>query len=219
VSNSLCHDDAAYVIGALLPGERRTYEAHLADCASCQHSVRELAGLPGLMTKVRPEDFDRPDEPLPATMLATLLGVVRTRRIRQRWISVAVAAASAFLAAFGAVAITGPVSHTDPLTGSVAMSQLVDSPLHARVRLTARPWGTQVDVLCRYDFSPRYRGAPTTYVLVVTDAAGKTREIGTWRVARQGVSTIVDSVDWDRSDIRQVEIRTLDGSTILRLRA
>ena len=34
--------DAAYVLGALSPSDRRTYERHLAECAACRaaHSAR-----------------------------------------------------------------------------------------------------------------------------------------------------------------------------------
>ena len=44
--------DAAYVLGALSPAERREFEDHLKDCAACSNAVGELAGLPGLMSKV-----------------------------------------------------------------------------------------------------------------------------------------------------------------------
>ena len=48
--------DAAYVLGALSPAERREYEEHLADCSACQSAVSELAGMPGLLAQVPPED-------------------------------------------------------------------------------------------------------------------------------------------------------------------
>ena len=48
--------DAAYVLGALSPAERREYEEHLAGCPACQAAVSELAGLPGLLAQVPPED-------------------------------------------------------------------------------------------------------------------------------------------------------------------
>jgi len=53
VSSPLCRDDAAYLLGALSPSDRREFETHLAGCASCQRSVQQLAGLPGLLGKVR----------------------------------------------------------------------------------------------------------------------------------------------------------------------
>ena len=41
--------DAAYVLGALSPAERREFEEHLASCPPCQAAVSELAAMPGLL--------------------------------------------------------------------------------------------------------------------------------------------------------------------------
>ena len=48
--------DAAYVLGALSPAERREFEEHLATCPHCQAAVSELAGIPGLLAQVSPAD-------------------------------------------------------------------------------------------------------------------------------------------------------------------
>ncbi|OLT53196.1 zf-HC2 domain-containing protein [Cellulosimicrobium sp. CUA-896] len=50
------HDwDAAYVLGALGPQERRDFERHLATCAACRESVAALAGMPGILGMLTPE--------------------------------------------------------------------------------------------------------------------------------------------------------------------
>ncbi|PJJ65662.1 anti-sigma factor family protein [Compostimonas suwonensis] len=41
--------DAAYVLGALSPDDRRAFERHLATCPACSAAVAELAGMPGLL--------------------------------------------------------------------------------------------------------------------------------------------------------------------------
>jgi len=46
------HDSGPYVLGALSPTERETYERHLAECATCRTEVAELAALPGLMGRL-----------------------------------------------------------------------------------------------------------------------------------------------------------------------
>lgn len=46
--------DAAYVLGALGPTDRRAYERHLAECAACRAAVAELAGMPGLLSTLTP---------------------------------------------------------------------------------------------------------------------------------------------------------------------
>lgn len=50
--------DAAYVLGALAPAERRTYEEHLTTCDTCRAAVAELAGIPGLLRQVPVQDVD-----------------------------------------------------------------------------------------------------------------------------------------------------------------
>ncbi len=45
----------AYVLGALVPAERDTFEKHLATCAICREEVAELAVLPGLLGRI---DFE-----------------------------------------------------------------------------------------------------------------------------------------------------------------
>ena len=67
--------DAAYVLGALAPADRRRFEHHLDDCAHCRESVAELAGVPGMLALV-PRDTalamldDEPEtDPAPADLL------------------------------------------------------------------------------------------------------------------------------------------------------
>lgn len=53
----LAHWDGAYVLGALSPTERLEFEEHLTRCDDCSRSVRELAGVPGLLAQVGPDDL------------------------------------------------------------------------------------------------------------------------------------------------------------------
>lgn len=50
--------DAAYVLGALSPDERREYEAHIAECEECAAAVAGLAGMPGLLAAVDLDSVD-----------------------------------------------------------------------------------------------------------------------------------------------------------------
>jgi anti-sigma factor RsiW len=57
------HDEArialgALVLGALTPGEREVVEAHVAACPECTAELAELATLPGLLARLRPEEAD-----------------------------------------------------------------------------------------------------------------------------------------------------------------
>jgi hypothetical protein len=217
MTGSPCHDDAAYLLGALSPADRQAFETHLVDCSACQRSVRELAGVPGLMSKVQPEDFSSPQLPPPPTLLATLTREVRRERTRRRWFVGAIAAAAAVTVLAIGFGVHEVMSSGPTQTASVAMSPVTDTPVNARVQLNDKPWGTEIDLLCTYKASRAYPLAPTTYALVVTDRAGASRQLATWKVVPNGVSKVTGSIGWSRADIARVEIRTLDGSPILRL--
>ena len=70
--------DAAYVLGALSPADRRAFEIHLKGCAACAGSVGELAGLPGLMSRVSLDQLTAEAEPLPETLLPSLASSSRS---------------------------------------------------------------------------------------------------------------------------------------------
>src|SRR4051812_36705433 len=95
--------DAAYVLGALAPAERLEFEGHLALCTRCRASVAEIAGLPGLLAQVGPEDAarltempDHHDGP-PATVMPEVLATVRRERGRLTRTMLGLAAALALL--------------------------------------------------------------------------------------------------------------------------
>ena len=71
--------DAAYVLGALSPVERREFEDHLKVCAACASSVGELAGLPGLMSTVSIEGLAAEVEAQPQTQLPAVARGVATQ--------------------------------------------------------------------------------------------------------------------------------------------
>jgi hypothetical protein len=48
--------DAAYVFGMLTSDERRAFERHLAECPTCTTAVAELAGLPGILAALSPDE-------------------------------------------------------------------------------------------------------------------------------------------------------------------
>jgi anti-sigma factor RsiW len=54
------HDDGAYVLGALSPGERARFEHHLAGCAACRNAVAEVAVLPALLGRLTLDDLRLP---------------------------------------------------------------------------------------------------------------------------------------------------------------
>jgi hypothetical protein len=222
------HDrDGAYVLGALSPAERLEFEQHLTDCADCARSVRELAGLPGLLARLDPAVLDEParDDPLPETVLPALLHAVR--RARRRRVLVAAGAAAAALTAVVVIPLTltgsdaGRTPSTAPPVGGVvrAMAPVGGAPVRATVVLTSVAWGTRLDLACTYgEAGERYHLPPSvTYGLFVRTRDGRTEQVGTWRSLEGRTMEVTAATAAPRQDIASVEVRTAKGRPVLEL--
>ncbi|WP_206790419.1 zf-HC2 domain-containing protein [Amycolatopsis sp. MtRt-6] len=108
--------DAAYVLGALSPGERREYEQHLVCCGTCAAAVASFAGMPGILSVVpRETTVELLGPVVPRGSL--LPGLVRAVRASRRRGRARVAAALAGAALAGAVAgsrLFAPGCSSDP---------------------------------------------------------------------------------------------------------
>jgi hypothetical protein len=219
--------DAAYVLGALSPSDRRAFEQHLKGCAACASSVGELAGLPGLMSKVPVDQLTAVAEPPPETLLPSLARAVRRERGRRRTAVGAVAAAAAALIGVGGVAVTGTIapartsaaapSSTPARSSMMGLSAVLPSPVTARARLVDMAWGTRIDLTCNYDAKGRFAAGGFPYALVVIDREGRVQQVATWKALPGRELTVVGSSSLVRPEIAAVEIRTLSGVSILRL--
>ena len=237
MSCALAHQDASYVLGALSPAERSEYQSHLADCEECTRSVRMLAGLPGLLARVSADvlDVQRPDEPVPGTLLPALVDEVHRRERRRTWLVSGLAAAAAVAVIAGSVglgrALTGdgsvtPASDVPSATQSPSETYAAAHPMYAvrplpvsaEVRLTSVSWGTRLDLTCTYDPPGKGEHARTwRYALVVETRDGDVEQVATW-VARPGRTfEITGATASKKSDIALVEVQTPDGETLLRL--
>ena len=222
------HDDGAYVLGALSPAFRRAFEEHLSGCDACQRSVRELAGLPGLLARVDAGVLESPvtDEAVPAGVLPALLRDVRQERRRRTWLTAGTAAAAAVVVATGTFALAGlgdsgggpsagPPAASSPATGQAMRP--VGNPIGVRATLDLAPvaWGTRLELVCSYQ-GEAY-AAPETYALVVHTRDGRSERVATWkslpgRTMRRAAATAPS-----RSDITSVEMLTADGDPVLEL--
>lgn len=209
-SDEFHHDDAAYVLGALSPEERRRYEEHLATCPRCRAEVRALTGLPGLLSRVPLEEVAaEPVEP-PPELLTGLLQAAWRRRRRTRWLAVsggAVAAALvlvlSLLLAFGPRQVTAPAQQ---------MAAVRPAPVTATVALTRQPWGTDVRLRCRYTGPADYGGG---YTLVVVSKSGRTEQISAWAAVPDTTAVLTGTTSASPDDIRAVQVRTTAGTTVL----
>jgi hypothetical protein len=207
--------DAAYVLGALSPADRRAYEEHLAECEDCRRAVAELAPTAGLLSRVpaeRARTMDAAPPSPPDGLRDGLLRRARQRRARRRVWTLAAAAALAL----GGVAVPVSIALTAPPASTHALADLADVPLEASVRLTDVAWGTRIDLVCRY--SGDVLDAPENgwpYALAVVDADGATTTLSTWRAAPGSTTTLSAGTDLSVADIGAVEIRTIDGADVL----
>jgi hypothetical protein len=218
--------DGAYVLGSLSPTERREFEAHLDGCEPCSRSVRDLAGLPGLLGRIGPEVIDEPQpEPMPETLMPRLSRAVRRERQRRTWLTAGIAAAAAVVVTTGGVLAVDRPSNTptaDPSNPSIVrsssepMTQVSRDPMTASVALTPVPWGTQLQLTCSY---PRgtvdYEGG--AYALVVHTTDGRSERVATWNgLPGRSMSVSGATAAWTQN-IASVEVTKLDGSPVAEL--
>src|SRR5262249_53998586 len=143
--------DAAYLLGALSAKDRRGYEEHLHTCADCSAAVASLAGVPGMLAALPAERALATVTAEPPNLLPGLVRSVQRDRRRQRIRYGALAGAIAVAAAVIGAIIVIPLTHDDPKGDYVVLSQTVSSKLSADARLVPEPWGTTIEISCRYD--------------------------------------------------------------------
>ena len=217
------HDDAAYVLGALSSTERAAYQEHLATCAECTQAVRRLSGLPGLLSRVSLDVLEAPApaEPVPDTLLPALVAQARRRQRRRSWSIAAAAAAAAIVLTGGAVALGGYLAQDQaapPAAVQQPMTRVADIPVTAEVGLTSVDWGTRLDLTCTYAEPTSGDGQEWPYALVVRTRAGGSERVASW-VAKPGKTfRLSGATASPAQDIASVEIQSLDGRTLLRLR-
>lgn len=238
MDDELAHSDAAYVLGALAPGDRAAFEAHLRVCGSCRQRVHQLAGLPGLLATV--PGAGRPglrgvvpgagatglrgmvpgagaEPPVPETQLPSLLrrmSVRRRRASRLTWALLATTAA-AVIALAGILVVPAVTGGHAPAPPSVAMTALPGVRLAATAQLLDGPTGTSIHVRCHAEPGSPYPHA--IYRLVATDRQGMAHQIAAWRSTGERAAVVDASTDLRLADIRALDVTSTTGQTVLRL--
>lgn len=231
------HLDGSYVLGALAPTERQEFERHLEGCAECSAAVRQLAGLPGLLSRIDAEVLTSPavEEAPPDTLLPALVREVRRSQRRRTYLLAGAAAAATVTVAVGSLALAGDFSNdgapvADPRPGVSAsrtpgpaqgeeMVAVGHVPVRASVAYESVPWGTRLSLTCTYaaDGDPYHGTARASYALVVRTRDGRAEQVATWR-ALPGRTMMLDAATASRwGDIASVEVRTADGKPVLKL--
>ena len=207
--------DAAYLLGALSAKDRRAYEEHLHACADCSAAVASLAGVPGMMAAL-PADRALATVPTePPNLLPGLARRVQRDRRRRRIRFGALATAGAVAAGVIGAFVMVPLTRDDPKGDYVVLSQTVSSKLTADARLVPEPWGTTIEISCKYDElatpSERARG----YELYVTDRAGKVQLIASWTSAPGTTVKPAATTKLKRDEIQALDIRSSETGRVL----
>jgi putative zinc finger protein len=232
--------DAAYVLGALSPADRREYEEHLASCPACQGAVSELAGIPGLLGQVSPADAamlsmavdnkaghgetatasateaELIEAGLPSSLLPKMIKMARTRR-RRMLAAVAGIAAAAVLVIGGVVIGTGLIPLRPDSPQRVAFSQVVPSSITAVADVIPGSDGTQINVECVYAEvnDPRPGGGHNEYSIFVVDRSGHSEEIKEWPATPNKLMRPSGMTPLHLSQIADLEIRQSDTNEVL----
>ncbi|MFP5283526.1 MAG: anti-sigma factor family protein [Actinomycetes bacterium] len=216
--------DAAYVLGALSPAERRAYEEHLAGCPACQKAVAEIAGLPGLLGQVTPEEAailagEADSSAPPSDLLPAALRRAQARRRRIRLLTGLAAAVVLVVGVLGGLGSQGwgPFAGTDE-PYRVAFVPLQPSAMTAVADVVPQEDGTSIQVECAYSESnaPRPGGAYAQYEIWVTDRSGTEKMAKSWpskpnrKMRPEAYSPLPES------RIDHLEIRSAAGERLLR---
>ena len=214
--------DAAYVMGALDPPDRRAFEAHLTTCHRCTTAVSELAGMPGLLAQLDTAQVLAPratPEPPPDTLLPRMALALKRERRRRRALTGLVGAAAAACLVTGIVLAAGAVNNSPGDTTAsgptLTMTKVVDVPVTASVRLDSVGWGTRVDMACTY-LKDASTGESRTYRLVVVPRdGGEIQQVAQWSALPGKTVNLAGSTDLKPDQIQDVRLLNSKGTTLL----
>ncbi|WP_322937576.1 anti-sigma factor family protein [Nocardioides bizhenqiangii] len=221
--------DAAYVLGSLAPAERADFERHLSGCDECARSVRELAGLPGLLARVPAEvlapDLDR--EPVPGTLLPALVAAAERQQRRRTIRAALLAAAAVTVIAGGSAVVAGSLGDDDetvtsppPVVETTAPPQLMTPVGHSQsegwISLTPlASGGTRLDLTCVYRSSYGGDQAHTYTVVVYPGDGGRAEQVREFSATSGEEVEESGTTSFDVDEIEKVAVEGSYGPILL----
>jgi hypothetical protein len=221
----------AYVLGALSPAERATYQRHMATCTECRNEVADLAGLPGLLGRLDEPTAIRlagPDgavavmpPPAPPLLLAEVINKARAEKTRNRrryrWRATVLAAAAACLALLvglgGSMAIQQAAGR-DRVNLATMEPLEQDEPVTAVIGYQAGAHGgTDIFMSCVYADPPGTGESWTFALAIVTKTRSDTPR--TWRADPGEYIHFTAHTDIPLTDIERIEVRLADTGKAL----
>jgi len=212
--------DAAYVLGALSPQDRRDYEDHLRTCDECAAGVAELAGMPGLLRLVPAQEALSETDDAGAGEVVQLAALAHSaRRVRRRRFAALVGAAAVLLVVGGLAGTfltrQPPTPPSASITTNLQLEPVGDVAVTADLTLEKKGWGTRIDWECTYPADLWPTGDGPTYELVLVDDSGHQTVVATWLARNTGARGLGASSSIVTQDIRSVEIRVAGSDTPL----
>jgi hypothetical protein len=222
-------DVAAYALGGLDKHEDEAFRVHLDQCPTCWSELERMVDVTALLSRLDPaEILGEPEQPGPHVLEGMLNEVRTTRRAtRQRGI-LAAAAALVLIIVSPVVAVNALDSGDSPqpqqatvqaLAGEVFQATNGATGVTARVGLDKKGWGTDVGL--------ELAGVvgPLECELVAVSRANKERVVSTWSVPPKGYGVPAQpnplktrgGTSFSPDDIARMEIRTLDGKTLVQV--
>jgi hypothetical protein len=217
------YDDAAYVLGALSPAEYAVFEQHLQTCPACQARVAEISRVPALLAGITAEEAFGTDadaariaaEPMPDTLLPGLIRRAEVRQRRRRWLvgGLASVAAACLIALVAVIAWPSSSSPAPKPFAERTLVQVVPGPVRATATLTAKAWGTEIELDCSY--LPGRAEKAFSYDLVAVGPNGHTEHLGSWRLPPDEDIEWSTGTSFTPQQLRRLDITLPDGTTVL----
>jgi len=209
----------AYALGALEPRERAEVDAHLRECPACREELARLAALPGLLSRLSPEEAAEP-VPAPADVgeraLAALSVQARARRARRsrrrRW-GAGLGVAAAAVAVAGLVVAAGGADGEDGVPLRIEPVAADAGAVTGTAWAEGRDWGTAIGVdLERLPDRPAYE-------LTAVARDGHREVAATWAGTEGGAAEVEGACAILPADMAGYEVTSGDGEVLLRLAA
>lgn len=148
--------------------------------------------------------------------VAELARLVERRRRHVRWMVGGLGTAAA--AAVAALIVVLAVPQGSPAVDARQMTATGAAAIRATAAIAAAPWGSEITIDCSYTGGSRYVPGDV-YTLEVVDRAGRSRQIGSWTLARSAQARFTSGTALPPSEISAVTVVTSDGTVVLRLSA